>query len=200
MNGTTLCVSVSSHASLWVTHIFQIQLNRWKGRQILHSKQNIFVFTVDTHVCPPLWLTNTDIRLVVCTAWVMRHQSDLQNSRGGAINHIGSGINHYVEDIFCHRCPLTITLHKMLSPSLLPSILLFLHRSISHQSDQRLVSRGRKRRERCPFHYLFKMQVKVYRHACAPAIWNAFQQREQQETMKTLTSRPLFLSQPPPSW
>ena len=46
----------------------------------------------------------------------MWHQSDLQNSRGGAINHIGSGINHCVEDIFCHRCPLTITLCKTLTP------------------------------------------------------------------------------------
>ncbi len=132
---------------LWVTHIFKIRLIWWQDKQIQKSKQNIFIFNVVAHVCPPLRLTNTDIRLVVCTAWVMWHQSDLQNSRGGAINHIGSGINHCVEDIFCHRCPLTITLCKTLAPSLLPSIPLFLHRSISHQSDHRLVSRGRKKRE-----------------------------------------------------
>lgn len=77
------------------------------------------------HVCPPLRLTNTDIRLVVCTAWVMWHQSDLQNSRGGAINHIGSGINHCVEDIFCHRCSLTITLRKTLAPLPPPRPFLF---------------------------------------------------------------------------
>lgn len=99
------------------------------------------------HVWPPLWLTNSDIRLVVCTAWVMWHQSDLQNSRGGAINHIGSGINHCVEDIFCRRCPLTITLHKTLAPTLLGRTLLLLHHSISHKSDHRLVSRKREERD-----------------------------------------------------
>lgn len=136
------------------------QLTWCQERQKLNSKQNIFISSVVTHVCPPLRLTNTDIGLVVCTAWVMWHQSDLQNSRGGAINHIGSGINHCVEDIFCHRCPLTITLHKTLAPSLLQShpSFFFLHRSISHQSERRLVSRGRERRGRCPFRHSFKYE------------------------------------------
>lgn len=48
----------------------------------------------------------------------MWHQSDLQNRRGGAINHIGFGINQCVEDIFQHCCPLTRTPGKLsFSPS-----------------------------------------------------------------------------------
>lgn len=138
------------------------------------------------HVCPPLRLTNTDIGLVVCTAWVMWHQSDLQNSRGGAINHIGSGINHCVEDIFCHRCPLTITLFKMLAPSLLPFYPSF--PPSLHQATKRppIGLKRRERRERCPFRHSFKMQVKVYGVACVPTMWNALQQRDEQKTVKTL--------------
>lgn len=130
------------------------------------------------HVCPPLRLTNTDIGLVVCTAWVMWHQSDLQNSRGGAINHIGSGINHCVEDIFCHRCPLTITLFKMLALSLLPIYPSF--PPSLHQPTKRppIGLERRERRERCPFRHSFKMQVKVYGVACVPAMWNALYSRE----------------------
>lgn len=111
-------------------------------------KAKHFVFNAGMRVCPPLWLTNTDIRLVVCTAWVMRHQSDLQNSRGGAINHIGSGINHYVEDIFCHRCPLTITLHKTLSLSLPPPIHPSFPSSLHQPPKRPAIGLERKRKER----------------------------------------------------
>lgn len=161
-------ISATSHPSLrgkhfqnLTLHIFKIHLTWWREKQRANSKQNIFIFTVATHVCPPLRLTNTDIRLVVCTAWVMWHQSDLQNSRGGAINHIGSGINHCVEDIFCHRCPLTITLCKTLARSLSPSI----HSSIA-PSATIAIGLLRKKEKGCPFHHSFKMQVKVYRVAC----------------------------------
>lgn len=129
----------------------------------------------------------------------MWHQSDLQNRRGGAINHIGSGINHCVEDIFCHRCPLTITLCKnacSLPPSLLPTALLFLH----SRSDPPIgLERTPAQRDVLSPHS-FEMQVKVYGVACVPAIRNALQRREKQTTMRTLflrlASRPLFISQP----
>lgn len=114
-------------------------------------------------------LANSDIRLFVCTAWVMWHQSDLQNNCGGAINQIGSGINHCAEDIFCHRCPLTITLRKTLALSLFLYILLFRHCSISQESGYWKAGTGS---ERCPFHS-FKMQVKVYGVAFMPGIRKA---------------------------
>lgn len=95
----------------------------------------------------------------------MWHESDLQNSRGGAINHIGSGINHCVEDIFCHRCPLTITLRKNPSalpprvhPTFFPSVTSSATKATTDWSQE-------EKDERCPFQYLFKMQVKVYRLA-----------------------------------
>lgn len=79
------------------------------------------------HVCFPFWLTNSDIR-IVCTAWVMWQQSDLQNSHGGAINHIGPGINYCARDILSHCCPFTITLHNTLAP---PSLCTSFFSSIS---------------------------------------------------------------------
>lgn len=156
-------VSRGGFQPIWVTQAFRIRVEgtcetflfpkRWGGG-------------VCTHVCPPLRLPNTDIRPVVCAAWVMWHQSDLQNSRGGAINHIGSGINHCVEDILCHRCPLTITLRKNARPppppplfsSSSPSILPF--SSIASQSsDHRLVSGGGAGRERRPLRRSLKCRL-----------------------------------------
>lgn len=113
-------------------------------------------------------LTNGKIRLVVCTAWVMWHQSDLQNNCGGAINQIGSGINHCAEDIFYHCNSLTITFYKMLTLFFLfPFIRLFVHSSISLESGYRRAWIGS---ERCPFWHSFKMQVKVYRVAFMPGV------------------------------
>lgn len=159
---------------IYVFYFLKIRSNRCEGWPARKNpkpppppekteKKNIFIFYAGAHAGSPLWRANSDIRAVVCTAWVMWHQSDLQNSRGGAINHSGSGINHCAEDIFCHRCPLTITLgeekKKKLAPSLPacvpPSLPPSHHNTSLHQqpSDHRWVSRGRKTGGSCPFFF-----------------------------------------------
>lgn len=147
----------------------------------------MLIFNVVAHACPSLRPSSSDIGLVVCTAWAMWHQSDLQNNCGGPINQIGSGINHCAEDILCHRCPLAITPSKMLTLSLLlPSILLF---PASHDQPTKWLLKALKwKRERCPFHHSFKMQVKVYRVAFMSGTWKAFQW-DDQKTIKSLLFR-----------
>lgn len=82
----------------------------------------------------------------------------------GAINHIGPEINHCVEDIFCHCCPLTITLHKTLTPTThtsgLTSLFFFQH-PIGHKISYRLVPQ--RMGEESPFNQPFSIKVKVFR-------------------------------------
>ena len=58
-------------------------------------------------------------------------------------------------------------------PPFHPSFRLSLHCCINHQGDHRLVP-GEWQKRGCPFHHLFKMQVKLYRVARMSAIWNSF--------------------------
>lgn len=132
--------------------IFNIHLIWSRERLIQISKENIFIFYVGARVCPPLWLTNSDIRLLFAQLEWCGTKVTYKSAVVGAINHIGPGINHCVEDIFCHCCPLTITLHKKHPPPPHPHnthtdrhthahILLFFHLSIGYKRNHRLVSR-----------------------------------------------------------
>lgn len=99
------------------TPIFNIDLILLGESQIQISKENVFIFYVGARVCPPLWLTNSDIRLLFAQLEWCGTKVTYKAAVVGAINHIGPGINHSIEDIFCHCCPLPITLHKKQPPS-----------------------------------------------------------------------------------
>lgn len=82
----------------------------------------------------------------------------------GAINHIEPEINHCVEDIFCHCCPLTITLHKTLTPTThssgLTSLFFF---STPHRPQKKLPIGLERTGEVSPVNQPFSIKVKVFR-------------------------------------